>query len=289
MNRRGFEALLALQSSGGTDAAEAVLSRVEACDPRQRMRDHAQALLAADIASLTAGKSHADLLQALTGENLLERVNDYMIGLCSAFLDEGLAAWHLPGRALGFYESWRNLVAHDRTFDFDGLTGWRGAVDHLPVVLVGAGINLEYYFSTVDIKVYGSDTKVPHNVTGLIGVMEGAHSDLRTGLPKQMTEVHEAMRLNLIVDAPMAVLGEIYGRQPGIQELPNGEWVILIAHDPETGELNQFVPGVGFGKWDDSVLEPIPDVPDSYAWFKGKYEKFLPPARIAEPTRPWTH
>ena len=902
LNRRGFEALLALQSSGGTDAAEAALGRVEACDPRLRMRDHAQALLDGDIASLTAGKSHADLLQTLTGENLLERVNDYMIGLCSAFLDEGLAAWHLPGRVLGFYESWRNLVVHDRTFDFDGLTGWRDAVHHLPVVPVdaviaqlqslgvpeahwhdycgrllvnlkgwagmvfwrqthpgyskqqafpidvmqylavrlfyqnqllirscrkawqlhpgiadlkqyfsthlseylvrkllfsgalpdhlaeqaralaaegssagreetdgwknladmawlhhetefaareagdkswrlfqlaqflgldaaavgavsqkeanaliacldgfpddahgpvwlhafernyrdeicnaialnrgngrwmtrtrrpksqvvfcidereesihrhyeeldpdhetlgaagffgvamnysgldehhvtplcpavvtpahkvlevarpideklhlpghkrrskwlevfhdsfwetkrnalgsyflidlvgfltalpligrmffpvryfagvkaahaafvpgvkthlaltrpeggaagdgfthveqadrvegllrntgmisyfapivvfcahgsnsqnnphenahdcgacggkhgapnsravaamantapvrelllqrgiiipddtwfigashntasdlvtyfdeedvpahlrdryaavkadlyqasmraarercrrfasapkdasleasyhhahhraydfsqvrpewghatnafavvgrrgitqgvffdrrpfiisydpntdptgkilerillavgpvGAGINLEYYFSTVDTKVYGSDTKVPHNVTGLIGVMEGAHSDLRTGLPKQMTEVHEAMRLNLIVDAPMAVLGEIYGRQPGIQELLNGEWVILIAHDPETGELNQFVPGVGFEKWDDTALTPIPDVPDSYAWFKGKYEKFLPPARIAEPTRPWTN
>ena len=86
LNRRGFKALLALQSSGGTDAAEAVLNRVEACDPRLRMRDHAQALLDADIASLTGGKSHADLLQALTGENLLERVNDYIIGLCSAFL-----------------------------------------------------------------------------------------------------------------------------------------------------------------------------------------------------------
>lgn len=152
---------------------------------------------------------------------------------------------------------------------------------------VGAGINLEYYFSTVDTKVYGSDTKVPHNVTGLVGIMEGAHSDLRTGLPKQMTEVHEAMRLNLVVDAPMAVLGEIYGRQPAIQELLNGEWVILIAHDPETGEFNQFVPGVGFEKWDDSNLQPVPHVADSYAWFKGKYQKFLPPALIAEPTKPW--
>ena len=157
----------------------------------------------------------------------------------------------------------------------------------LAVGPVGAGINLEYYFSTVDPTVYGSDTKVPHNVTGLIGVMEGAHSDLRTGLPRQMTEVHEAMRLNLIVDAPMAILGEIYGRQPGIQELLNGEWVILIAHDPETGAFNQFVPGVGFETWDDSHLDPIPEVADSYAWFKGKYEKFLPPALIREPATTW--
>ncbi len=157
----------------------------------------------------------------------------------------------------------------------------------LAVGPVGAGINLEYYFSTVDPQVFGSDTKVPHNVTGLIGVMEGAYSDLRTGLPRQMTEVHEAMRLHLIVDAPMAILGEIYGRQPGIQELLDGEWVILIAHDPETGEFNRFVPGVGFEKWDDSQLEEIPEVSDSYAWFKGKYERFLPPALITEPNRSW--
>jgi len=49
----------------------------------------------------------------------------------------------------------------------------------------------EYYFSTVDPKVYGSDTKVPHNVTGLIGVMAGAHSDLATGA----MQVHWAMAL----------------------------------------------------------------------------------------------
>jgi len=157
----------------------------------------------------------------------------------------------------------------------------------LAVGPVGAGINLEYYFSTVDPQVFGSDTKVPHNVTGLIGVMEGANSDLRTGLPRQMTEVHEAMRLHLVVDAPMAILGEIYGRQPGIQELLDGEWVILIAHDPETGEFNRFVPGVGFEKWDDSQLEPIPEVADSYSWFKGKHEKFLPPALITEPSHSW--
>ncbi len=157
----------------------------------------------------------------------------------------------------------------------------------LAVGPVGAGINLEYYFSTVDPVVFGSDTKIPHNVTGLVGVMSGANSDLRTGLPRQMTEVHEAMRLHLIVDAPMEILGEIYGRQPGIQELLDGEWVILIAHDPKTGEFNQFVPGVGFEKWDDTKLKPIPEVADSYAWFKGKHEKFLPPAMIAEPKRSW--
>ena len=38
---------------------------------------------------------------------------------------------------------------------------------------VGAGINLEYYFSSVDNEVFGCGTKLPHNVTGLLGVMNG--------------------------------------------------------------------------------------------------------------------
>jgi len=183
-----------------------------------------------------------------------------------------------------FFDRRPFVVSYDPSTDPSGVICERIL---LAVGPVGAGINLEYYFSTVDPEVFGSDTKVPHNVTGLVGVMEGANSDLRTGLPRQMTEVHEAMRLHLIVDAPMAILGEIYGRQPGIQELLDGEWVILIAHDPETGEFNRFVPGVGFEKWDDSALEAIPEVADSYAWFKGKYEKFLSPALIAEPSRSW--
>ena len=157
----------------------------------------------------------------------------------------------------------------------------------LAVGPVGAGINLEYYFSTVDPGVYGSDSKIPHNVTGMIGVMEGAHSDLRTGLPRQMTEVHEPMRLHLVVDAPPAIAGEIYGRQPGIQQLLDNEWVILIVHDPATGDLLRFVPGVGFEKWDDSELQEVPEVPESFDWFKGKYQCFLPPARITEPTKSW--
>ncbi|MDQ3597053.1 MAG: DUF2309 domain-containing protein, partial [Pseudomonadota bacterium] len=157
----------------------------------------------------------------------------------------------------------------------------------LAVGPVGAGINLEYYFSTVDPKVYGSDTKVPHNVTGLIGVMAGAHSDLATGLPSQMTEVHEAMRLQLLVEAPMAILGEIYGRQPAIQQLLNGQWVHLIAVDPETGAFNMFVPGVGFVLWD-KPLQPIPEVKSSADWYRGHYECFVPPAFITEPTQPWT-
>ena len=182
-----------------------------------------------------------------------------------------------------FFDRRPFIISYDPTQDETGKILERILMAVGPV---GAGISLEYYFSTVDPKVYGCDTKVPHNVTGLFGVMEGAHSDLRTGLPRQMTEVHEAMRLQLIVDAPMARLGEIYGRQPAIQELLNGQWVHLIAHDPETGAFNMFVPGVGFVEWKEP-LQPIPEVATSADWYRGKYEGFLSPALISEPTRRW--
>src|SRR5690606_8556991 len=111
---------------------------------------------------------------------------------------------------------------------------------------VGAGINLEYYFSTVNNDRFGCGTKVPHNVTGLFGVMEGAASDLRTGLPKQMIEIHEAMRLQIVVEHKTEVLAAIYERQPSLQELIGNGWVLLSAIDPDSGNLSIFVPDRGF-------------------------------------------
>ncbi len=63
------------------------------------------------------------------------------------------------------------------------------------VIPVCAGISLEYYFSCVDHIGWGAGNKLPHNVTSLLGVMDGAASDLRPGLYQQMIEIHEPMRL----------------------------------------------------------------------------------------------
>ena len=86
------------------------------------------------------------------------------------------------------------LVSYDPTIDPDDAILERILAAVGPV---GAGISLEYYFSSVDNETFGCGTKLPHNVTGLIGVMNGHQSDLRTGLPLQMVELHEPMRLLL--------------------------------------------------------------------------------------------
>jgi len=131
---------------------------------------------------------------------------------------------------------------------------------------VGAVINLEYYFSTVDNDRFGCGTKIPHNVTGLFGVMEGASSDLRTGLPKQMIEIHEAMRLQVIVEAKTAVLEQIYQRQAPLRELIANGWIHLSAIDPESGDIFLFERGRGFVRWQgkDAPLETVENSQAAY-------------------------
>ena len=86
-------------------------------------------------------------------------------------------------------------------------------------VPVCGGINLEYYFSHVDSRGYGCGTKLPHNITGLVGVMDGAQSDLRTGLPWQMVEIHEPVRLLFIVETTPAVILGIMDRNATIGQM----------------------------------------------------------------------
>jgi len=113
----------------------------------------------------------------------------------------------------------------------------------LSVGPVGAGINLEYYFSVVDPAGYGCGTKLPHNITSLVGVMDGYSSDLRTGLPWQMVEIHEPMRLLVIVEAEPATLTRILREQPGLDRLVSGGWIQLVAWSPRGPDSYLYVDG----------------------------------------------
>ncbi|MCU7905809.1 MAG: DUF2309 domain-containing protein [Candidatus Thiodiazotropha sp. (ex Epidulcina cf. delphinae)] len=140
---------------------------------------------------------------------------------------------------------------------------------------VGAGISLEYYFSTVDNEQYGCGSKVTHNVAGFLGVMEGAASDLRTGLPQQMIEIHEAMRLLVVVEAQTDILSQIYSRQPPLQELVGNGWIQLAAIDPDSGEIHRFMPDRGWLPWQ-ADAEPLPMVKRSADWCLGSMGPMSP-------------
>ncbi len=108
---------------------------------------------------------------------------------------------------------------------------------------VCGGINLEYYFSRVDGEKLGAGTKLPHNVMGLFGVANGIDGDLRPGLPAQMTEVHDPVRLLLIVEHfPEVVLKTIQKAEETYEWFIN-DWVKLVSIHPESKELQVFEGG----------------------------------------------
>ncbi|WP_227657432.1 DUF2309 domain-containing protein [Candidatus Magnetaquicoccus inordinatus] len=176
-----------------------------------------------------------------------------------------------------FFDRRMFLISYDPTQDPSGKI-----VENILLAAgpVGAGISLEYYFSTVDNERFGCGSKITHNVTGLLGVMEGAASDLRTGLPKQMIEIHEAMRLLVIVEQQPEILTQIHGRQAAIRELVDNGWIVLAAKEPETPRIHLFRPGVGWQLWSES-LQPLQRVSCSQEWYRG-HETPLPPVWLGQ-------
>jgi hypothetical protein len=112
-----------------------------------------------------------------------------------------------------------------------------------PLGPVCGGINLEYYFSRVDNQKLGAGTKLPHNVMGLFGVANSSDGDLRPGLPWQMIEVHDPVRLLIIVEHfPDVVLKSIQS-SPEMYEWFINEWVHVAAIHPETNDIYYFKDG----------------------------------------------
>src|SRR3990167_1775660 len=99
--------------------------------------------------------------------------------------------------------------------------------------LVCAGINLEYFFSYIDNETYGCGTKLPHNVTALIGVMNGYLSDLQTGLTSQMIEIHQHIRLCVLIISSLAILKKLLNEANEFTQLVKNQWISLFVHDIE--------------------------------------------------------
>jgi uncharacterized protein YbcC (UPF0753/DUF2309 family) len=145
------------------------------------------------------------------------------------------------------------LNSYDYTTDPDGaiLT----AVMR-PIGLVCGGINLEYYFSRVDNIKLGAGTKLPHNVMGLFGVANSSDGDLRPGLPWQMIEVHDPVRLLVIVEHSPDIVLKAIQSTPEVFEWYNNEWVHIVALHPgekqfyyfRNGQFRKYEPITGAGE-----------------------------------------
>ena len=166
------------------------------------------------------------------------------------------------------------LVSYDLAQDPNNssLGGVLGAV--IPVC---GGISLEYYFSFVDNERYGCGTKLPHNVTGLVGVMNGYESDLRTGLPLQMVEIHEPVRILFVIESTPERILETIQANPLLWEFLEKRWIRVAAMNPVTGIMHVYRDGV----WEtvDGDDESLGSAASSVEWYRG-HREHLGMARI---------
>lgn len=112
-----------------------------------------------------------------------------------------------------------------------------------PLGPVCGGISLEYYFSRMDNHKLGAGTKLPHHVMGLIGVANSCDGDLRPGLPLQMIEVHDPVRLLIVVEHFPEIVLKAIGATPETYEWFHNEWVHLVVLNPETNAFYYFKDG----------------------------------------------
>jgi uncharacterized protein YbcC (UPF0753/DUF2309 family) len=82
--------------------------------------------------SLSTQRTISDWVDGLTEGGVVEQINNQLIKWVTAFLDEGLAGWEMPGREEGFYQVWRNLAQKDFSGQLLGITGFAKKVHSLP-------------------------------------------------------------------------------------------------------------------------------------------------------------
>lgn len=140
---------------------------------------------------------------------------------------------------------------HSYDWREDASGKWLETILTAPMV-VAEWINTQYFFSTLNPHAYGSGSKITHNVTGKLGIMQGNGSDLMHGLPLQSVNLtddqryHDPMRLQTIVYAPCSRIDSIIEKQATLKTLFLNKWVILVAIDPKD---SRFYRWIGEGKW----------------------------------------
>jgi uncharacterized protein YbcC (UPF0753/DUF2309 family) len=97
--------------------------------------------------------------------------------------------------------------------------------------------------------------------------MDGAQSDLRTGLPWQMVEIHEPVRNLFIIEATPELMLRMINRNQAVGRLCRNGWVRAAVVHPETrrvsvyqeGEFIEYVP----------EADVLPKASSSVDWYRG--------------------
>jgi len=105
-------------------------------------------------------------------------------------------------------------------------------------MIVTNWINLQYYASTVNNRLWGSGNKVTHNVVGTFGIQQGNGGDLQSGLPLQSLHdgekwMHEPLRLSVFIDAPRSDIEAVIAKHESVRQLVENAWLHLFAIEDE--------------------------------------------------------
>jgi uncharacterized protein YbcC (UPF0753/DUF2309 family) len=105
-------------------------------------------------------------------------------------------------------------------------------------MIVTNWINLQYYASTVNNRLWGSGNKVTHNVVGTFGIQQGNGGDLQSGLPLQSLHdgekwMHEPLRLSVFIEAPRSDIESVIAKHESVRQLVENAWLHLFAIEDE--------------------------------------------------------
>jgi uncharacterized protein YbcC (UPF0753/DUF2309 family) len=97
---------------------------------------------------LPVDRTVGDWVEQLTGEPVVEPVNEQTTKWVAAFVDEGMAGWAMPARERGLYQAWRTLAPRDFSGRLLGIEEFDRKVralpdqpeDAIPLLLRGLGV-----------------------------------------------------------------------------------------------------------------------------------------------------
>ncbi len=118
-------------------------------------------------------------------------------------------------------------------------------------MIVTNWINLQYYASTVNNRLWGSGNKVTHNVVGTFGIQQGNGGDLQAGLPLQSlhngeTWMHEPLRLSVFIEASRTDIDAVIANHESVRQLVENGWLHLFAIEEEGRVIQR---RAGGGEW----------------------------------------
>jgi uncharacterized protein len=107
--------------------------------------------------------------------------------------------------------------------------------------------------------------------------MDGHASDLRTGLPWQMVEIHEPVRMLFVIETTPERLTRVVNANASLKQLVENRWIRVATIDPATARVHARR-NSSFEEFDGPV-ERLPVALSSSEWYAGK-RQHLPMAWI---------